>query len=71
VSEVTSTAITGVCSTHAYADLNFPGKASREEDKQLKFIIADIFLCRFVVNLLAANLVFIAPSAEIFLWVRG
>ena len=51
--------------------MNFPSKSAREENEKVKCVIADVFLCRLVIYLLATNLVVIASGAEVFFWVAG
>jgi hypothetical protein len=40
--------------------MNFPGRPAREENEQVKLIVADVFLCRLVIDLDTLNLVLIA-----------
>ena len=58
-------------STHAYVVMNFPSGSGGEEDEQLKFIAADVFRRRLIIDLYALNLVLIALEADVFFWVAG
>jgi hypothetical protein len=49
--------------------MNFPGRPAREENEQVKLIVADVFLCRLVIDLDTLNLVLIALRADIFFWI--
>jgi hypothetical protein len=51
--------------------MNFPSESAREEDEQLKFITADVFLRRLIIDLYPASLVLVAPSADVFFWIAG
>ena len=63
--------MTARCSTHAYVEMVFPGQPIRVENKQVKFILAAVFLCRLVIDQHALNLVLIALRADIFFWIMG
>jgi hypothetical protein len=41
----------------------FPGESAGEENEQVKLIVAAVFLCRFVIDERALNLVLIALSS--------
>jgi len=49
--------------------MKFPSKSAGEKNEKVKCIVANVFLCRLVMYLLAANLVFIAFGADVFFWV--
>src|SRR5260370_39050014 len=49
--------------------MTFPSEPAREEDEQVKLIVAGVFLCRLVIDLRALNLVLIALNADIFFWI--
>jgi hypothetical protein len=51
--------------------VNFPTKSVGPKDEQFEFIVADVFLRRFIIELPSANLVFIALEADVFFWVAG
>ena len=51
--------------------MNFPSKSGGEEDEQLYFIVADVFLRRLIIDLHSTNLVVIALGADVFFWVGG
>jgi hypothetical protein len=46
--------------------MNFPSKSAGEENEEIKCIVADIFLRRFVIDLHSLNLVLIAFVAAVF-----
>ena len=58
--------MTAPCSTHGHVVMKFPGEPIRVENKQIKFILAAVFLCRLVIDQRALNLVLIALNADIF-----
>jgi len=58
--------LTAPCSTHGHVVMKFPGEPIRVENKQIKFILAAVFLCRLVIDQRALNLVLIALNADIF-----
>ena len=58
-------------STHTYVDMKFPSKSAREKNEKVKCVVANVFLCRFVMYPLATNLVLIAFGADVFFWVAG
>jgi hypothetical protein len=51
--------------------MNFPSGSGGEEDEQVKFIVADVFLRRLIIDLHSTNLMVIALRADVFFWVVG
>jgi hypothetical protein len=49
----------------------FPGESAGVEDKQVKLIVAGVFLCRLVIDQRPLNLVLIAVRADIFFCITG
>ena len=46
--------------------MKFPSESGGVENEQVKFIVADVFLCRLVIDQRALNLVLITLRAGIF-----
>jgi hypothetical protein len=51
--------------------MNFRSKSGGPKDEQFEFIAADVFLRGFIIELQSANLVLIAPEADVFFRVAG